>query len=291
MPAAGERPLLEARNIESRAAVPRKAREQLRMLTLNVGGPSQERAERILSFLHDVDADVMVLTETRGTRGTQSLLDSYLAAGYSVTASVDLPSRERGVAVVHRLPSGGSRSVDRVKLAHRLAISELLLPDPVVLLGIYVPSRDSSPERVSRKRRFLTEMTRVLRALARSEYVILMGDLNIISTSHEPRYPFFKTWEYAAFDSISKFGLIDAFSELYPGRQAYTWVGRTGDGYRYDYGFVSQALMPRVIDCEYINEPRDLRITDHAGLLITLNAVDVSFPGWSADERLEAIGS
>jgi len=159
------------------------------------------------------------------------------------------------------------------------------------LIGAYVPSRDASPERISRKRRFLMEMTRLLKRLARSELVILMGDLNIVSTSHEPRYRFFKSWEYETFEAITRFGLIDAFSELYPGQQAYTWIGRTGDGYRYDYGFLSEALRPRLIDCEYINEPRDLRISDHAGMLLTLRASDHSSRSGEAGKPFAVTGS
>jgi exodeoxyribonuclease III len=286
----GERPYSEASKGSRPWASTEGSVEHLRMLTLNVGGPSQQRAQRIQSFLSEINADLMVLTETRGTAGTQFLLGSYLEAGYSVTASSELPSRERGVAVVHRL-SGRSRSVERVKLAHRVVVSELLLPEPVVLIGAYVPSRDASPERISRKRRFLMEMTRLLKGLAGSEHVILMGDLNIVSTSHEPRYRFFKSWEYETFEAITRFGLIDAFSELYPGQQAYTWVGRTGDGYRYDYGFLSEALRPRLIDCEYINEPRDLRITDHAGMLLTLRGSGHSSRRGEVGKPLAVTGS
>jgi exodeoxyribonuclease III len=36
--------------------------------------------------------------------------------------------------------------------------------------------------------------------------------------------------------------MADAFRHLHPHACEYSWVGRTGDGYRYDHAFCSQAL-------------------------------------------------
>ena len=53
----------------------------------------------------------------------------------------------------------------------------------------------------------------------------------------------FRSWEYDVLDSFAALGLADVFAELHPGVQAHSWIGRTGNGYRYDYVFVSRALM------------------------------------------------
>jgi exodeoxyribonuclease III len=139
-----------------------------------------------------------------------------------------------------------------------------------VLVGVYVPSRDASPEKIERKQAFLAELTRLLQAMTRQSDVIVMGDFNVVGRSHVPRYPAFRSWEYDALARIADSDLVDAFSELHPGVQAYSWIGKTGDGYRYDYVFLSRRLLPRVRRCEYLDEPRTLGLTDHAGMLMTI---------------------
>src|SRR5207244_11897067 len=49
------------------------------------------------------------------------------------------------------------------------------------------------------------------------------------------------------------------------------WVGRTGDGYRYDHIFCSRSLIDVLRTCDYIAEPRLARLSDHSALTVSLN--------------------
>jgi exodeoxyribonuclease III len=51
----------------------------------------------------------------------------------------------------------------------------------------------------------------------------------------------------------------------------HSWIGRKGAGYRYDYAFVSAGLVPYLVDCEYVHEPRELGLSDHAAVVLTLD--------------------
>ena len=245
------------------------------------------RARRLLGFLDEVDADVTVLTETRGTPGTELLLDTYRQAGYGVTAPSHLSTGERGVAVVHRVPSVPTCPGRVPDLSHRLLSVQLELPEPITLVGAYVPSRDSSAQKIKRKQTFLSQMSCFLERISQDREVILMGDFNVVSRSHEPRYSTFRSWEYDSLRDIADCGLVDVFLDMHPGVQAHSWVGRTGDGYRYDYSFLSRQLLPRVRTCEYVNEPRLLGLTDHAGMLLSIGAdvrrVGVHSLAWELD--------
>lgn len=252
---------------------------QLRLFTMNISGPSLSRASVILGYLSDLDPDLLVLTETRGTPGTDHLLNSYRRAGYQVIAPVSLASAERGVAVVHRLQPAAQQAPVAVDLAHRLAAVHLGSERQVTLVGTYVPSRDASREKIERKQTFLAQMLGYLRALVRESDVILMGDFNVVDRSHQPRYPSFRAWEYDSFDHIATCELVDAFTELNPGVIAHTWIGRKGDGYRYDYAFVSRRLLGGLQTCDYIDEPRRLRLTDHAGQLLSIKVPGVQVTG------------
>ena len=260
---------------------------QIRALTLNISGPSLERAGRIISFLAEVNPDVLVLTETRPTPGTAHVLQSFRSSGYDVQMLIPSTSGERGVAVVHRLSNTEQIPRPSIQLNHRLVAIRLCLDVPVILVGMYVPSRDSSPQKITRKKTFLSETHRFLNSLDRSEHMLLMGDFNVVHRTHVPRYTSFRAWEYDFLDDLSQLNLVDTFCELHPGVQAHSWIGRKGAGYRYDYAFLSRSLQERVDECAYISQCREQGVTDHAGLLVTLKSrailrdVNVDPLGWS----------
>ncbi|HVX17441.1 MAG TPA: endonuclease/exonuclease/phosphatase family protein [Acidimicrobiales bacterium] len=242
----------------------------IRLLTLNISGPSAVRAGQLARFLGEANADVLVLTETRDNDGTRWLLDWCRDEGYSVNGPLPASSGERGVAVARRIgPASKPVTVD-VDLPHRLVIDELADDRSLLLVAAYVPSRDASVAKIERKRTFLDQMARALRRFADGPGVVFMGDLNVIGRSHVPRYPAFKAWEYDALEEIAAAGFADVYADLNPGVQVHSWVGRTGSGYRYDYAFVSQGLSGAVEGCEYLQEPRERGITDHAAVMLTV---------------------
>jgi exodeoxyribonuclease III len=45
---------------------------------------------------------------------------------------------------------------------------------------------------------------------------------------------------------------------MHPGDSEYSWVGRTGDGYRYDHAFATPAWQA-ITGCQYVHEPRSIK--------------------------------
>jgi exodeoxyribonuclease-3 len=243
----------------------------VRLATLNISGPSVGRAERLLDFLPSLDADVLVLTETRANEGTRLLLDSYRERGFAVIAASSMDASERGVAVIQRV--GDQVQLGRAVTAdvrHRLVASNVAAAQPITVIGAYVPSRDASPAKIVRKQRFLAQMTGLTGRWA-DQRMVFLGDLNIVSRQHIPRFSAFRCWEYEAMETLERQGLVDAHSLLYPGMQVHSWIGRKGAGYRYDYAFVSAGLVPDLVDCAYVHEPRELGLSDHAAVVLTLS--------------------
>ena len=240
---------------------------ELRILTLNISGPSVERAHRLADYMLNLGPDLLGLTETRANPGTEQLLATLEEAGYESLAPVPPTAGERGVAVLGRVPLKAIEPPPTVELSHRLVGAE---GGRVRLLAVYVPSRDASRAKIDRKRRFLEQLVEAVELAAGARRLVLIGDLNIVSRDHEPRYSMFRTWEYDALDQLVALGLVDVFAALHPGVQAHSWIGRTGNGYRYDYAFVSRDLMESVRGCEYLHETRELGLSDHAALLLTL---------------------
>jgi exodeoxyribonuclease III len=243
----------------------------VRFVTLNVSGPSAARADRLLAFLPSLEADVLVLTETRQNRGTAQLLGSYRDSGYAVFAAQSMDASERGVAVIQRAgrPVPLARDLTN-EVRHRLVAAEVCASQSITVVGVYVPSRDTSPGKIARKQRFLSQMTALARRWTH-ERLVFLGDLNIVSRQHVPRFTAFRAWEYEALEALERHGLVDAYTLLYPEEQVHSWIGRTGAGYRYDYAFVSAGLVPYLVDCEYVHEPRELGLSDHAAVVLTLD--------------------
>lgn len=134
-----------------------------RLFTLNISGPSVQRAERLADFMLDLDLDVLVLSETRANAGTECLLAAFADAGYEVQSPLPLSARERGVAVLSRVAAPGSiKQPSPVDLSHRLVIGDLGEATKMTLLAAYVPSRDATQPKLERKRRFLAQMLRVI---------------------------------------------------------------------------------------------------------------------------------
>ncbi|MFF5668763.1 endonuclease/exonuclease/phosphatase [Streptomyces hygroscopicus] len=242
----------------------------LDVLTFNLNNPSRERAERQLEYLAARPESVLVLTETADSIGCDLLETRFRAAGYDVEFPRPPARGERGAMIVSRLvtrPGPAKLSY----LPHRAPTVTVETEEaPVDIIGLYVPSRDTSPEKIQRKTRFL-EACRTELPLGLNARVVI-GDFNILEPDHTPHYRFFKPFEYQFYRWFAEVGYADAFRTLHPNALAYSWVGRTGDGYRYDHAHVSTSLARTVRNCTYIHEVRTGpdRLTDHSALSLSL---------------------
>jgi exodeoxyribonuclease-3 len=244
----------------------------LSLLTFNIGNPSRDRAERQLAWLATRDEQVLVLTETKASAGCRLLAKAFTEAGYALSFTEPIPG-EYGTMIAARvraLPDGFGDQVGY--LPSRAAA--VTLPAPrgrLLVIGLYVPSRDASPDKTERKRKWLAACDAALASVT-GRHVLLLGDLNILEPSHRPRYPFFAPFEYDFYRSLaSVHGLADAFRHLHPDAAEYSWVGRTGDGYRYDHAFCSRQLRDLITACDYLHQPRDSKLSDHSALTMTLS--------------------
>lgn len=241
------------------------------VLTFNLNNPSRERAKRQLAYLAGRPEPVLVLTETADSAGCAFLEERFTAAGYSVTFPRPEQRGERGVMIVSRLVT--RRAPFAVGYLPHRAVAVTVDTDqgPLDVIGLYVPSRDASPEKRERKRRWLTECAAALPD-GRTGARVVLGDFNVLEPGHTPRYRFFAPFEYDFYEAFGATGYTDAFRKLHPGALEYSWVGKTGDGYRYDHAHVSAGLGGALLGCSYVHEPRSGpdRLTDHSALSVEL---------------------
>lgn len=242
----------------------------LSLITLNIANPSVDRAGRQLEWLAARPEDVFVLTETKASDGCRHLADAFRTAGYAVTYPEPGPG-EYGVMIVSKYAIAPD-PIDQLLTYLPTRVTGITISTdrgPTRVLGAYIPSRDASPEKVERKKRWLTEFSAALTNTDTN--TLFMGDFNVLEPDHQPHYSFFQTFEYDFYRALTdQYGLADAFRHTNPDLVEHSWVGRTGDGYRYDHVHASKDLVTEVTHCEYVHEPRLTRLSDHSALTVRL---------------------
>jgi exodeoxyribonuclease-3 len=246
----------------------------LSILTVNIGAASRERAEDMLRWLAGRPEDVFVLTETSAGTGTAYLLDRFRQAGYAVVHTPDT-SGDRGTALVSQTAITHGLVLAGVSIPGRVAAAVLDTTPAVAVLGVYVPSRDRSAVKTEKKQTFVASLLAALDALPEGllNRLVIGGDYNVIARTHQPLHAGFLPFEFGLLEALEAHGLVDAHERCSPGTQPHSWIGRTGDGYRYDYFHVGRDLAGRITGCAYLHETRERRLTDHAAVALEL-AVD-----------------
>lgn len=141
----------------------------------------------------------------------------------------------------------------------------------VEIFGTYVPSRDQSIDKIEKKKLFINGLSKILQNKSTINYRVFCGDLNILEPNHKPHYSIFEPWEYSFYNNLKNYDFIDVYRKLNPSILEYSWVGRMGDGYRYDHCFASKSLAEKVKKCYYIHETRHLKLSDHSALSTEFN--------------------
>jgi exodeoxyribonuclease-3 len=247
----------------------------LSVLTVNIGAASPERARLQLDWLARRPEEVLVLTETSAGPGTAWLLDRFRRTGYTVIKTPDAGG-ERGSALISRIRVSRDLTAEFASVSVQCRVSAAVLDtEPVIsVIGVYVPSRDRSLDKTERKQQFIHTLIEACDNLPADlrEHLVLGGDYNVIGKTHRPLHPGFLPFEFGLLEGLRKRGLVDAFEHVTSGEQAYSWIGRTGDGYRYDYLHVGPGLADLIGTCSYLHETRQLGLTDHAAMTLTLHA-------------------
>lgn len=254
---------------------PRRARARTSVagsvLTFNISVAAEPRAERILRWLRGRGDEVIVLSETSAGLGTELIRAGLEADGYATFGSVE--GRERGVMIASRLPLARPLEVRSVSVPARAHGVILDTSPQLAVLGIYVPSRDRSPEKVVRKERFMHSLLGALEALPRKtrDALLLLGDYNAVARDHVPTLPGFFPYEYEFHERLHELELAPAH-ELRPHgtNHPHSWIGRTGVGYLYDYAHLGKEVGGRLVSCRYLHGPRNQRLSDHAALAVRI---------------------
>jgi exodeoxyribonuclease III len=128
----------------------------LSFLTLNIGNPSEQRAQRQLAWLAGRPEHVLVLTETKASAGCRLLAGAFATAGWHVSFPVP-GSGEYGTMIISRVQAEPDDFAAALGYLPARAVSVTLLAPTgrIQVIGAYVPSRDAGFEKTERKRKWL----------------------------------------------------------------------------------------------------------------------------------------
>ncbi len=235
-------------------------------------------------WLASSDIDVLCLQETKidkdevpkdllSINGYKSVFASGLKKGYS------------GVAVYYK-----SDKISEPKVKIGLGIEKfdnegrtiiLEYPD-FILINVYIPNGKKDEERLNYKMNFNTALEEYcLHLLKGKKHVIITGDIN---TAHQEidlanpkpnsKYSGFLPMEREWITNFLNKGFIDTFRYFHPEEIKYSWWSSRMNaraknvGWRIDYFFIDQGLIPKLQSAEIHN---DILGADHCPISIDLN--------------------
>jgi len=252
----------------------------VKILSWNVNGIRAVQKKGFLEWLAREKPDILGVQETKAKpeqldmflmhpEGYDTYWNSAVRPGYS---GVALFTKEKPVSVTNGF------GVKRFDEEGRVIAAEY--PD-FIFINIYFPNGKSGDERLKYKMDFYDETLRLVRKLKKKQKnIIVCGDYNTAHKEIDLARPKenentsgFLPIERAWLDKWVADGQVDIFREFQkePGHYSW-WDMKTGArdrnvGWRIDYHFVTEALVPRVKSATIL---RDVVGSDHAPVEIQL---------------------
>jgi exodeoxyribonuclease III len=251
----------------------------MRVITVNVCGIRSAADKGLFRWLRRQRADFICLQETKAQEQQLNGHDVALAGFHRFFNDAERKGYS-GVALYSRFkPERVVRGfgVDEFDCEGRYLEAQV---GDLSVVSLYLPSGSAGPERQASKFRFLDAFTPHLASLRRRRRrYILSGDWNI---AHRPidlrnwranqKNSGFLPEERAWMDELfGPAGYVDAFREVRPGADLYTWWSNRGQarannvGWRIDYQVVSASLAGRARRASIFTARR---FSDHAPLVM-----------------------
>jgi exodeoxyribonuclease III len=245
-------------------------------MTWNVQHASATRSQRQAAWIASQPADVIILTEVAPTDGGMALIRILIESGFTTIAPL-----QKGVGYQTLVASrvGDIEPCPQIQTSHlpgRCVAARLNFDgcQTIGIVGLYVPSRGNRERRNVDKKAFQNAVTDLLPQLAGllavDGPILIAGDLNVVEPNHRPHHQVFGAWEYDFYKAFARAGFVDAFRHLHPELLDHSWYGRrSGDGYRFDHIFCSNA--DSLADCQYHHEPRNSGLSDHSAMTASID--------------------
>lgn len=253
----------------------------MRILSWNVNGIRAVKEKGFLNWLDRQSPDILCLQETKAH---PDQLDPAIRQPEGYHAYWNHPERKgySGVAIFSKAApdrvwyDAGEMGLD---LEGRLLCADYT---EFLLFNIYFPNGKQNAARLNYKMAFYEAFLNYADSLrAQGRKLIICGDLNtahkeidLARPKENEKISGFLPIERAWIDKLISHGFIDTFRHFHPEPHQYTWwdlksgARERNVGWRIDYFFVSEDLLPSLLDAFIMP---DVMGSDHCPIGITLN--------------------
>lgn len=252
----------------------------MKIISWNVNGIRAVQNKGFADWITRESPDILCLQETKANieQFPQSLLEH---EHYTCLASSAQKKGYSGVATFSREKFLDTNFMQKKEFdaEGRVLIHEL---EKFYLLNCYFPNGQRDHARVPFKMKFCDDILQIMNRLRKKKPVIITGDFN---TAHQEidlanpktnqKTTGFLPIERAWMDKIVSQGWVDIYRHLHPKQEgAYTWwsqmnpsIRERNVGWRIDYFFVSEDLLPLIKSAEILSKDRG---SDHCPIVLTL---------------------
>ena len=254
--------------------------ETCRLVSWNVNGLRAAAKKGLLDYIKADQPDMLCLQEIKATEDQLSSTIRHPKGYYSYF----VPAERRGYSGVALYTKEEPISIERglgiprFDSEGRTVIAEY---PGFALFNIYFPNGKASSERLAYKMDFYESCLEVMNSYVREgKQVVLCGDVN---TAHRPidlarpkeneKISGFLPEERAWIDRLIESGFTDTFRHFHPEPDRYSWWSmRSGArernvGWRIDYFFVSNGLLPQVQGADILD---GIWGSDHCPIVLEL---------------------
>ena len=252
----------------------------VKITTWNVNGFRAILRKEALSWIPEVESDILCFQETKlqpdQITEEQAKIDGYQSVWHSAErkgySSVVTFYKSEPLNIVKGM------GIEEFDVEGRVIRSDY---EDFYLYNIYFPNGGQENKRVAYKLSFYEELLKICDKLHQDgKNIIITGDFNTAHNeidlanpkSNEKRTGFLPE-EREWVDRYLEHGFVDAFRELYPEREEYTWwtyrfnARKNNVGWRLDYFLVSKNIMGFVED---VVIHRDVMGSDHCPVSLIL---------------------
>jgi len=253
----------------------------MKITTWNVNGIRAATKKGIFNWVEENNANVVCLQEIKA-KEEQIDTEPMIHAGYSYFVnSAERPGYSGVLNLFNREPKEMIRGLGKRKFDEEGRVIQFSYPE-FELFNIYFPNGGQENKRVPYKLEFYEFLLEICGNLVREgKEIIITGDFNTAHNEIDLKNPKsnqkntgFLPEERAWIDKYLEFGFVDAFREIHPDDEIYTWwTYRFGArakniGWRLDYYLVTKKVFSHTKD---VIIHTDIKGSDHCPVSILLD--------------------
>ncbi len=227
----------------------------IKLLSWNIRQGGGSRVSEITKFIDSQHPSILVLSEYQNNKNGISIRNQLLRLGFNYQFVAQCEADINSVLIASIFPCN-SRLFHTSNYQYQHGVISVDF-EAFNLYGVYLPHK---------KKHKLFDLLQS--EITQNQPAIICGDFNTGENFIDQKEDSF--WYTDELKKLKQLHMIDAFRHLHGDVKKYSWYSHQGNGYRYDHTFVHQDLVPLIETCEYLDEARVNKISDHSPMILTL---------------------